>query len=95
MEAILAVFPSLNQVSLIRRKLHHDGVYVEMTRAPQCLAATGCSFALRCTFAELDLVLRAGREAGIVPGGLFRESVQDAERVYVPFDVDVDQARRT
>jgi len=84
MERILAVFPSLNQVSLIRRILHRKGVYVEMTRAPQCLAATGCSFALRCSAAEIGLVLQTSRHAGIPLPGLFRETEQDGVRTYSP-----------
>ena len=87
METILAVFPSLNQVSLIRRYLHREGVYVEMTRAPQCLAATGCSFALRCSAAELDLVLQTARQAGITVPGLFRETVHDGEQTYLPIEL--------
>jgi hypothetical protein len=86
METVLAVFPSLNQVSLIRRNLHRAGVYLEMTRAPQCLAHTGCSFALRCSAPELGLVLQAGRAAGIPEPGVFRETERDGERTYLPLD---------
>jgi hypothetical protein len=82
METILALFPSLNQVSLIRRNLHRAGIYLEMTRAPQCLAATGCSFALRCTAADLAIILQVGRSAGIADPALFRETMRGGKRVY-------------
>ncbi len=84
MEMVLAIFPSLNQVSLIRRNLHREGVYVEMTRSPQCLASTGCSFALRCEAGHLSAVVRASEDAGIAIPGVFSETIVNGTRTYLP-----------
>lgn len=81
-ETLLAVFSSLNQVALIRRKLYRDGIYLEMTRAPQCLSYTGCSFALRCNPEQLEVVRQACRGANIALGGAFQEKVVDGTSHY-------------
>lgn len=83
-ETLLAVFSSLNQVALIRRKLYRDGIYVEMTRSPQCLSFTGCSFALRCSPEQLIMVSQACSTAKIPLGGIFVETVVDGRPQYRP-----------
>jgi hypothetical protein len=70
----LAVFASLNQVALIKRALHREGVYVEMLRTPRCLSHTGCSFALRCRDEELALLQQLCRQWKIEPGGVFEDT---------------------
>jgi hypothetical protein len=83
--SLLAVFPSLNQVAVIRRRLYRDGVFVEMTRTPQCLAHTGCSFALRCSVQELDRVREVCQELGIAIGGVFAETATAEGPEYAEF----------
>jgi len=80
----LAVFPSLNQVALVKRALHREGVYVEMLRTPKCLSSTGCSFALRCTLNELDAVRDACTRAGMAWGGAFEERKTESGIEYRP-----------
>jgi hypothetical protein len=70
----LAVFASLNQVALVKRALHREGVYVEMLRTPRCLSHTGCSFALRCRVEELSLLDQVCRQWKIEPGGFFKDT---------------------
>ena len=67
----LVVFASLNQVALVKRALHREGVYAEMLRTPRCLMHTGCSFALRCRTGELPLLEEICSNYKIVPGGFF------------------------
>jgi len=83
----LAVFPSLNQVALVKRALYREGVCVEMLRTPKCLSSTGCSFALRCTLRELDAVHNACVRAGMAWGGAFEECKTERGVEYRPCDV--------
>jgi len=76
------VFPSLNQVALVKRALLRKGVYVDMTRTPQCLSSTGCSFGLRCSERELSLLREACAAAHIQLGGLFEEDTSTDGPVY-------------
>jgi hypothetical protein len=82
MTRYLAVFPSLNQVALVKRALLPEGVYVDMTRTPQCLSSTGCSFALRCSKGELGLLRKACVAAHIRLGGIFEEDAGTDGPVY-------------
>ena len=70
----LAVFASLNQVALIKRALHREGVYAEMLRTPRCLSHTGCSFALRCRVEELALLEEVCGKWKIELGGVFEDT---------------------
>lgn len=74
----LVVFASLNQVALLKRDLYRDGVDLEMQRTPQSLAATGCSYALRCPEAQVARLLERCAKYSITPGGVFAET--EAER---------------
>jgi len=69
----LAVFASLNQVALVKRALHREGVRAEMLRTPRCLAHTGCSFALRCEDSEIALLEEICRKWRIELGGVFAD----------------------
>ncbi|MGA3092756.1 MAG: DUF3343 domain-containing protein [Terriglobales bacterium] len=87
MANLLAIFPSLNQVTLIKRALRRSGIYVDMIRTPQCLSFTGCSFALCCDRQQLDLVRRECHTANISPGGFFRKSEEDGEHEWISISV--------
>jgi hypothetical protein len=78
----LVVFSSLNQVALLKRHLYGEGVYLEMLRAPQCLSATGCSFALRCRLDDLPRLRQACTHWKIAPGGYFEEDSSLEETTY-------------
>lgn len=73
MAECLVVFASLNQVSRIKRKLQAAGVYVDMIRAPKCLAVQGCGFALRCDRGLLAKLLELSREVAIEIQGVYLE----------------------
>jgi len=83
MERFLAVFSSLNQVTLIKRRLYREAVYVEMMRTPQCLASTGCAFALRCDAGQLELVRRTSESLGIPVDGVFQETNTGGKLTYL------------
>ena len=74
----LVVFASLNQAALLRRALHRNGVSLELQRTPQSLAATGCSYALRCTDEVVPQLLDMAQTLSIRHGGVFAET--NAER---------------
>lgn len=75
MERRLAVFASLNQVALLKRALHREGIYAEMLRTPRCLAHTGCSYALRCNIEELAMLEELCDKWKIDLGGVFEDTV--------------------
>jgi hypothetical protein len=75
----LVVYASLSHVYRVKRALYGRGAFVEMVRAPQCLAMRGCSFGLR---AEADLVasiLETSRACGVETRGAFRETQEGYE----------------
>lgn len=74
MPFFLAVFSSLNQVALIKRRLYDEGIYAEMQRTPQCLSTTGCSYALRCDEQHRARFSQLCAAADLAPGGLFDEA---------------------
>jgi hypothetical protein len=74
----LAVFSSLNQVALLKRALSREGVYADMVRTPQCYAANGCSFALRCQPGDIPRLKEACRKWNVEPGGIFEEIETDS-----------------
>ncbi len=77
----LVVYASLNQVHRLKRHLYRGGVYVDMVRAPQCLAVHGCSFALRCEAAMVPAIRSASDELAIEVRGVFAESQGGYEAV--------------
>lgn len=79
---MLVVFMSLNQVNAVKRGLQRRSIFVEMIRTPQSLAATGCSFALRCGESQLPLVREAAHEAHVLIGGEFPEPEERDTRYY-------------
>jgi len=76
MARMLAVFASLNQVALVKRALHREGVCVEMLRTPRCLSHTGCSFALRCGEEEIGLLKQICAKWEIEAGGIFTDQAE-------------------
>lgn len=82
MPECLVVFASLNQVALLRRALFRRDVFVDMERTPQCLASTGCGFALRCHPSDLLAIDEECRGLSIVPGGTFQ---QDAHGTWIEY----------
>ena len=92
MSRYLAVFPSLNQVALVKRALRNKGLYVEMTRTPQCLSSTGCSFALRCGKEEIGLLREACNTAHIRLREIFEEGLGRSGPVYRPADWNEDDS---
>lgn len=70
----LAVYASLGQVQRVKQRLYAGGVYADMIRAPQRLAARGCSFALRCDPELLAEIRRVSRELSIEIRGVYAES---------------------
>ena len=73
MAECLVIFASLNQVSRIKRNLQASGVFVDMIRAPKCLAKEGCGFALRCDPSLLIRLRQVSKETGIDIQGVFLE----------------------
>lgn len=91
MAQCLVVFASLNQVALLKRALSREGAYVEMLRTPQSLSSTGCSFAVRCQPADLQLLLESCKKWSIEPGGVFEETeeiLRGARREYMENELD-------
>ena len=77
---MLIVFASLNHVNAVKRRLHTEGVFVEMVRTPLCFAYTGCSFALRCEAAVVAMILTAANCASVKIGGVFNEPIAKDNR---------------
>jgi hypothetical protein len=70
----LVVYASLNQVHRLKRHIYRGGLYVDMVRAPQCLGARGCSFALACDPSLLPAIRDASKDLAIEIRGVFTES---------------------
>ena len=72
----IVLYASLSQVHRIRRHLHESGLYADLIRAPQCLAARGCGFALRCDPALASEIRRISAALAIEVRGVFAESTE-------------------
>ena len=80
----LAVFSSVNVVNRMKSQLNRGGEYFGMLRAPHCISAGGCSFALRFEESKLTLVKQAAQELDIVINGVYKEEDQaNGSRVYI------------
>jgi len=84
-EQCLLLYSSLSQVQRVKRRLLEKGIFVDMLRAPQCLARRGCAFALRCAPAVAPLVRDVSRELAIEIQGSFLEPAAGADRLYTPW----------
>ncbi len=82
MKYILAVFPSINPVNQIRRRLNRDGVYFAMIRAPHSISPGGCGFAIRFEENKLPLVKQAAQELDVFFDGIYRVEPQNGNVKY-------------
>jgi hypothetical protein len=84
-ERCLLLYSSLSQVQRVKRRLLEKGIFVDMLRAPQCLASRGCAFALRCDPPAAPLIRDVSHELSIEIQGAFLEPAAGADRFYVPY----------
>ncbi|TEB07045.1 hypothetical protein Psch_00586 [Pelotomaculum schinkii] len=83
----LAVFPSVSQVNQMKNRLNKNSEYYGMVRAPHCIAAGGCNFALRFDEDKLSIVKHAAQELGVAIQGIYREEKQDdGDKVYTKIE---------
>ena len=83
----LAVFLSVHLVNRMKSRLNQGGEYVGMLRAPHCISAGGCSFALRFEESKLQVVKEAAQELGIDINGVYKEENQEnGNRVYTKIE---------
>ncbi|HBC92509.1 MAG TPA: hypothetical protein DCZ10_06285 [Pelotomaculum sp.] len=73
----LAVFPSVSQVNQMKNRLNKKGEYYGMIRAPHCVSAGGCNFALRFDEEKLSTVKHAAQALGVAIQGVYKEEKQE------------------
>lgn len=69
----LVAFESLNQVHRVRRKLHADGLYLDLVRVPKSAGLPGCGYGVHASTNELGKVLAVAEGYGITVAGTFAE----------------------
>jgi len=85
MERCLLLYASLSHVQRVKRRLLEQGIFVDLLRAPQCLASRGCAYALVCPPSTAPQVCDVSRELSIEIQGAFLESSDGAVPSYAPY----------
>ena len=85
------MFASLSHAHLVRRRLSGRVQPLELTRTPQCYSTKGCSFALRCKEADVELLRAEAERAGLPWRGDFADISDDFLRAASLYDDNVDE----
>lgn len=83
MAKILAVTGSITTASRLSKELEKNGcLSSHVVHTPSSVASGGCSYAVKVPIEYMSLILNAASQTGIKLKKLYREHLEDGERIY-------------
>ena len=86
MEYYLAVYSSVTLANRVKQYMSQYREYAKVIHAPKHLTKGGCSYALRFKKDKLSVITQISEHLGIKIKGLYKESIENNKKVYVPID---------
>ena len=84
MEYYLAIYSSVTLANRVKRQMAAKGDRVNVIHTPKSISKGGCSYALRFKKNRLPIVIQISQEFGIKIKSIYKESVMNGQKVYVP-----------